>query len=60
MHLISLLDETECDYYLQLDGITVHMANSTVAMLEEFFGDHVIYGDHNIWTSLPQTFVFGR
>jgi hypothetical protein len=35
---ISLLDGTEWDCWLQ-DNAIAHMANSTMAMLEEFCGD---------------------
>jgi hypothetical protein len=59
MHLILLMDETECDSWLQQNGVIVHMVKIAVATLEEFCGDDIICEHNNIWTCIPQTFIFG-
>jgi hypothetical protein len=59
MHLISLMDVIECDSWLQKSGVIVHMVKIAEAMVEEFCGDRIICEHHNIWTCIPQIFIFG-
>jgi hypothetical protein len=42
MNLISLLEVDEQDCWFQQDEATAHKANSTMQMLSEFFGGHII------------------
>jgi hypothetical protein len=43
MNFVSLLEVDEQDYWFEQDGATAHTANSTMRMLNEFFGGHNIY-----------------
>jgi hypothetical protein len=47
MNFISLLEADKQDYWFQQDGAMVHIANSTMQMLNEFFGGRII--SRNLW-----------
>jgi hypothetical protein len=42
LNFISLLEVDKHDCWFQQDGAAVHTANSTMQMLREFFGGHII------------------
>jgi hypothetical protein len=48
MQFISLLNEEERCCWLQQDGATSHIANSTMEMLKQFFDDRII--SKHLWS----------
>lgn len=64
MQFVALLEADERHCWLQQDGATAHTANSTMIMLREFFGEHII--SRGLWPprspdlSPPDFFLWGH
>jgi hypothetical protein len=54
MNFISLLEVDEQDCWFQQDVATMYTENSTMLMLSEFFGGHII--SRNLWPLDPRIY----